>query len=105
MTRSDRQAARKEAADQRERIGDELERQNELLEAVATELGADLDAEDSAEDAESFDEAAWLDDGYETRAERVRSGDVDDHLDEIEDAETSSTVEDAVAERRAELEE
>jgi len=46
----------------------------------------------------------WLDQHYTHRAEQVRSGDVDDSLDEIEDAETSETVIEAVQDRRAELE-
>lgn len=46
----------------------------------------------------------WLDQQYTHRAEQVRSGDVDDSLDEVEEAETSETVLDAIEERRSELE-
>lgn len=52
-----------------------------------------------------FDEDTWFDDheGYEAREERVRSGDVDEHLDTIDSIETSDNVRDAVGVRRAEL--
>jgi len=46
----------------------------------------------------------WLDQHYTHRAEQIRTGAVDGSLDEIEAAETSDTVIDAVDKRRAELE-
>ncbi len=45
----------------------------------------------------------WLDHSYGDRAEAVRDGKADAHLDEIGAAETSETVTDAVQARRAEL--
>jgi len=71
----------------------------------------DGDADDEAADAggddgeaEPFDAEAWLDQDYQTRADRVRDGDVDGHLTPIADAETSQTVQDAVDDRRDDLE-
>ena len=58
----------------------------------------------SAEDSDGFDVDAWLEQDYTERADRVRSGDVDDHLEAIADAERSDTVLDAIGERRTELE-
>lgn len=52
------------------------------------------------EDAATFDEEEWLEADYRTRAERVKSGEFDAHLDVIDDIETSQTVTNAVAERR-----
>ncbi|MFC5135492.1 MULTISPECIES: hypothetical protein [Haloferacaceae] len=46
----------------------------------------------------------WLDNPYQERADRVLEGDVDAHLDTIAEEETSTTVQDAIGERRAELE-
>jgi len=62
------------------------------------------DAGDDAGEAEPFDVEAWLDQNYQTRADRVRDGDVDHILDTIVDIETSQTVLDAVDDRRDELE-
>jgi nucleoside-diphosphate-sugar epimerase len=62
------------------------------------------DAGDDDGEAEPFDAEAWLDQDYQTRADRVRDGDVDAHLAAIADAETSQTVLDAVNDRRDELE-
>jgi hypothetical protein len=53
---------------------------------------------------EDFSSNGWLDNNYQDRADAVRAGDLDDHLDEIEAVETSNTVTDAVADRRSELE-
>ena len=52
---------------------------------------------------EDWNEEDWMDLGYQQRAEDVREGRVDDHLDAIEDVETSDNVTEAVDERRAEL--
>jgi hypothetical protein len=54
-------------------------------------------------DHDDFATNGWLDNDYQDRAEAVRAGGLDDFLGEIEDAERSDTVLDAVAERRAEL--
>lgn len=62
------------------------------------------DQTDSSDDEAGFDADEWLEQDFGDRAEQVRSGDVDEHLDAIDDAETSDTVRDAIGERRAELE-
>jgi hypothetical protein len=58
---------------------------------------------DSDGAGDGFAPEAWLEVDYRERAERVRSGAVDAHLGAIADAETSQTVAEAVAERRAEM--
>lgn len=70
---------------------------------------SDSDEETAADsdddtDSEGFDVDEWLGQDYQDRADAVRDGEVDDHLDEIDEAETSGTVRDAIGERRAELE-
>lgn len=67
-----------------------------------TDDATDSDGEEA--DNSEFDVEEWLDQGYQKRADAVRAGDVDDHLNTIEDAETSDTVTDAIEERRDELE-
>lgn len=56
------------------------------------------------EDGEDFLVNGWLENDYQDRADAVLEGGLDDYLDEIEDAETSETVIEAVQERRDELE-
>lgn len=63
----------------------------------------DADAEDESE-PDGFDIDEWLDKPYQERADGVLDGDVDEHLDAIDEEETSSTVQDAITQRRAELE-
>jgi hypothetical protein len=63
---------------------------------------ADSDSDES--DTDGFNVDAWLEQDYQERADRVRAGDVDDHLDVLDEEETSDTVRDAIGERRAELE-
>lgn len=58
---------------------------------------------DPAETWGEWSEEEWLDADYEQRADAVLSGGVDPYLGEIEDVETSSTVEEAVEERREAL--
>lgn len=61
-------------------------------------------AEDEpSDDGDEFDLEAFLDDSYTDRADAVAAGEVDAHLDAIEDAETSQTVTDAIETRRDEL--
>ncbi|MFW6435002.1 MAG: hypothetical protein ACOCY1_01335 [Halovenus sp.] len=96
--------------------GDRAEVDEDLAEYLTEERGdfeivdadSDSDEETSTDsddaDAEEFDVDEWLDDDYEDRADAVRAGEVDEHLDEIDEAETSGTVRDAIGERRAELE-
>lgn len=54
---------------------------------------------------DDFETNGWLENDYQDRAEAVRAGGLDDFLNEIEDAERSDTVLEAIDERRAELEE
>jgi hypothetical protein len=62
--------------------------------------GDDTDAE-----PDGFDVGTWIDDNhYQERAEEVRDGEHDEYLDAIAEAESATTVQDAVGERRAELE-
>lgn len=63
--------------------------------------GADTSGGDS--DVSGFNRDEWLEQDYQTRADRVEAGEVDDHLDTIADVETSDTVTDAIGIRRAEL--
>ena len=72
----------------------------------ADEGGDESSEEDEAPDeAADFDEDAWLDVDYQQREAAVRDGEVDDHLERVEEIETSDNVQEAVDERRAELEE
>jgi hypothetical protein len=93
--------------------GDEFELRREVAERHPLTLEI-LDEEDGdedgstdegeeSEDADSFDVDEWLEADYEERAQLVRDGEVDGHLDEIVEAETSDTVIGAAEERRAEL--
>jgi len=77
--------------------GDEFELRREVAERHPLTLDI---VEDGADEA--FDVDEWLEAGYEERAERVRSGEVDEHLDEIVEAERSNTVRGAAEERRDE---
>lgn len=65
----------------------------------ATERESEAD-----DDGEDFSVNGWLENDYTDRADAVREGGLDDYLNEIEAAETSQTVLDAVEDRRAELE-
>jgi hypothetical protein len=58
----------------------------------------------SETEASAWTEADWLDADYQARADSVRAGDVDAHLDDIEACETSKTVIDAVENRRDDVE-
>jgi hypothetical protein len=66
--------------------------------------GVSYPDEASEMEASGWTEADWLDADYQDRAESVRAGDVDAHLDDIEACETSKTVIDAVEDRRDDLE-
>lgn len=61
------------------------------------------DGDEGDGDGGEFDIDAWLDHDYQERADRVNAGEVDDHLDQIAEEETSDTVLDAIGVRRAEL--
>jgi len=80
---------------------------NPTLEAEESPSTDDEDgSEGSSSDADSdFDADEWLEADFRDRADLVLEGRADDYLDPIEEVETSTTVTDAVEERRAELEE
>ena len=83
--------------------GGEVVVDEDVGEAPAEE---NTDEEESAadeEDVDEFDLATFLEQGYTDRADAVEAGEVDAHLDAIEDAETSTTVTDAIDDRRTEL--
>jgi len=61
------------------------------------------DESDGDSSGGDFDVEVWLDEPYQERADRVLEGEVDAHLETIADGETSTTVQDAIGERRAEL--
>jgi hypothetical protein len=73
-------------------------------ESEDSDAGADETFAFDPGDATDFETNGWLDNDYGDRADAVLAGGLDDYLDEIEEAETSQTVIDAVDERRAELE-
>ena len=82
-------------------VGDRADVDDELATYLVEERGDFAYAGESGDD---FEINGWLDNDYQDRADAVRGGGLDDYLDEIEDAETSDTVIEAVQERRAELE-
>jgi len=101
--------------------GREIEPGDELPEDIAEQVAdahphdvravdeGDSDEGDSDEsdasggESAAFDTDDWLAGDYEERAEAVRDGRVDAHLDAIEACETSETVIDAVEHRRADI--
>ena len=76
-----------------------------VAEAVDEDGGDSAGETAESEPDEAFDEEEWLDEDYTDRAEQVRAGEVDAHLETIDEIETSGNVRDAIGERRAELEE
>jgi len=64
------------------------------------EAGAGEHEDGNEEQAADLAPDEWLDQDYRTRAERVRDGDVDEHLETIREIETSETVKDAVDDRQ-----
>ncbi|GAA0539712.1 hypothetical protein ABNG02_15680 [Halorubrum ejinorense] len=73
---------------------------------IASEDTVDtLDESEESAESEGFDVDEWTHEHhYQERAEQVRAGEHDEHLDAIAEAESATTVQDAVGERRAELE-
>jgi len=71
--------------------------------SAADSDSAEPPADEPGGEGGAFDVDQWLDRDYTERADRVRAGDVDAHLEEIADAERSDTVLDAIGERRAEI--
>lgn len=67
------------------------------------ETTAEPTDEATASEGGEFDYDAFAEQGYKARAEAVRSGEVDDHLDEIAEKDGSDTVTDAVDDRQDEL--
>jgi len=72
--------------------------------ADSTEADSEASDDGSNGGAGVFELEAWLDQDYRDRADRVRAGDVDEHLELLKKEETSNNVTDAIDERRAELE-
>lgn len=68
-------------------------------------IAGDSETAEESDETVQWNEDDWMDLPYGDRADAVREGRVDDHLDDIADVETSSTVTDAVEERKDELEE
>ncbi|AAM88686.1 hypothetical protein PhiCh1p13 [Natrialba phage PhiCh1] len=83
---------------------EEAEAEDDPDDADDSEDSGDEDGGD--EGSYEFDEDSWFEDhdDYESRIERVESGDVDDHLDTIADIESSEQVKDSIGVRRAEVE-
>jgi hypothetical protein len=73
------------------------------VEAIDDSEAEDTDSAPDVDEWADWNEDDWLDVGYEQRADDVRAGRVDEHLEAIADVETSSTVEGAVEARRNEL--
>jgi len=70
-----------------------------------TESDESEETDGADSESEGFDVDEWIDEHhYQAREEQVRDGEHDEHLDAIAEAESSTTVQDAVGERRAELE-
>ena len=103
LTNSDVDVAQGEAVTVDDEIAAHLQEHGEF-EVVETDEPAEGDESDGESAGEDFGTDSWLENGYQDRADAVHEGDVDDYLDEIEAAETSETVLDAVEERRDELE-
>ncbi|GAA0200257.1 hypothetical protein ACFFQF_00920 [Haladaptatus pallidirubidus] len=78
---------------------DQLERELAGVQWAIDQWGAETPT--AAETWNEWDKQAWLDQNYETRAQYVRDGRVDDFLDKIEAVETSQNVKDAVESRRS----
>jgi len=100
-------AYRDHANDQTIEPGEELP--EEIAERVAAAHPTDVEAIEGDDTAAESDDGEWSEDDwfageYTERADAVADGRVDDHLDAIEDCETSDTVIEAVEDRRAELE-
>lgn len=72
--------------------------------AGETDAASDEVSAEETDDVSEWDEDEWLDGGYQDRADMVRTGAVDEFLDEVEAVETADTVLDAVEARRDELE-
>jgi len=97
-------AYRDHANDQTIEPGEKLP--DEIAERVAGAHPRDVEAIEDGDESDDIEwsEEAWLEGDYSERAEAVADGRVDDHLDAIEDCETSENVIEAVEDRRAELE-
>lgn len=102
----DRRVSAGDRVDVDEEFGEYLEVRGDFREVDVqdAEFREVNDETESTGDSDGFDADEWLEQDFGDRADRVRAGDVDDHLDAIDDAETSDTVRDAIGERRAELE-
>lgn len=77
--------------------------QGDVFEPTQAELDAFGDRLEEVEEDDEFSMDQWLDQPYEERVTVVESGDVDEHLEEIIEHETSTQVEDAAEERMTEF--
>ena len=106
----DRRVSAGDRVDVNEEFGDYLRERGDfrpvdVQDADSREVDDTDDAETSADgETGGFDLDEWLDRPYQERADRVLDGNVDEQLETIDEAETSDTVQDAVGQRRAELE-
>lgn len=73
------------------------------FEPTEDELRAFGDRIEPVEEDDEFSLDEWLEQPYEERVASVEDGEVDDHLEEIVDNETSTQVEDAAEERMTEF--
>lgn len=55
------------------------------------------------EEVDDFDVGQWLDIDFKERADKVASGEVDSHLEDIREIETSESVREAVRDRMTEF--
>ncbi|MCD2204414.1 hypothetical protein [Halobacterium sp. KA-6] len=105
--------------DQRVSIGDRVDVSEEFAEYLVEERTdfrlvdvqdvefEETNNEDSPEDvdeASGFDPGSFLDRNVDPVVEDIKAGDVDGHLDEVNEAAERVTVQDAIGERRATLE-
>lgn len=76
----------------------------DVQDTESREIGEDDQDDDESDDG--FDAAEFVDrTPVEIPVEDIEAGDVDDHLDAVAEAAERVTVEDAIGQRRAELEE
>lgn len=75
-----------------------------VIDAEYEVVDEESEAETEADGGDTFDLDEFLDQNAKPAAAEIRDGDVDEHLDAISDAAERTTVQDAIGERRAELE-
>lgn len=92
-----------EARDYFERVSEDADGENDTAdEDSETEAESEADGDDSADE---FDVEAFVDRTPVAEvAEDIRAGEADGHLDAVAEADDRTTTQDAIGERRAELE-